>query len=161
MKKLTDPYKFCFCFGEISIVFEKLPKHILPDTSKFWKLLQFNYWLKADLFRFVLYKLPRIYWTHKHLPKYVKEGHAYTYLDTESNYKFHLSKYSIADDMSAAGRTMNQIYKLYDTKGASKENFEYSDEMAHVFYNDENPNGNWFHTNFSHKSMSFSTLIAR
>ena len=63
--------------------------------------------------------------------------------------------------MSAAGRTMNQIYKLYDTKGASKENFEYSDEMAHVFYNDENPNGNWFHTNFSHKSMSFSTLIAR
>ena len=44
--------------------------------------------------------------------------------------------------MSAAGGTMNQIYKLYDTKGASKENFEYSDETAHVFYNDENPNGN-------------------
>ena len=44
--------------------------------------------------------------------------------------------------MSAAGRTMDQIYKLYDTKGASKEKIEYSDEVAHVFYNDENPNGN-------------------
>ena len=44
--------------------------------------------------------------------------------------------------MSAAGRTMDQIYKLYGTKSASEEKFEYSDEVAHVFYNDENPNGN-------------------
>lgn len=87
---------------------------------------------------FVLYKLPRMDWIHEELPPFVKEGHGYTYLDKDSNYKFHLSKTSIADDSSVVGRTMDQLYKPY--KHADGE-FKYSDEMAHVLYNDENPNG--------------------
>jgi len=75
---------------------------------------------------FVLYKLPRIKTSGIPL---VRTGYAYAYLDS-NNQNFRLSKHSISDSLSSAGRTLNQVY-----------NNKRKNEQAHVFYNDENPNG--------------------
>ena len=81
--------------------------------------------------RYVLYKIPKQ--KHSEIP-IVQSGYAYAYLDS-SDFQFHLSKNSIGSKESAAGRTLNQVYN-------NKRNSEKQDEdIAHVFYNDENPNG--------------------
>jgi len=95
---------------------------------------------------FVIYKLPRISWLPQPLPPHVKDGHGYAYLDSSTDYKFVLSENSIADDTSAPGRTLDQVYNAYDVnkeylKKKDNQYYDGADDIAHVFYNDENPNG--------------------
>ncbi|XP_057290535.1 plancitoxin-1-like [Hydractinia symbiolongicarpus] len=91
---------------------------------------------------FIIYKLPRIDWYKT--PPLVSSGHGYVYLDS-NHFKFYLTNNSIAEQSSAAGLTLDQVYSKYNPeKWYKKNNFQYVDgptDQAHLFYNDENPNG--------------------
>ncbi|XP_047134045.1 plancitoxin-1 isoform X1 [Hydra vulgaris] len=90
---------------------------------------------------FILYKLPRI--KTYHVPDLVHSGLGYGYLDSQTM-KFALSSFSIGDQNSAAGRTLNQVYSKF------KNNDNTVEDIAHIFYNDENPNGEPFYKDCGH-----------
>jgi len=82
--------------------------------------------------RYVLYKLPKLYWVHD-APDYVQDGAGYAYLD-DTDMEFKLSPKLINASESAAGRTLSQVYDAF--KGRNK-----PDDQTHLFYDDANPEG--------------------
>ena len=72
--------------------------------------------------------------THNSRSSNIQSGYRYAYLDAATNYRFIHSEYSIDDNRGALGKTLNQIYK----NQKSRRN---SEDLAHVFYNDETPEG--------------------
>ena len=80
-----------------------------------------------------MYKLPEIFW--RQVPKYVRNGSAYAYLGEDDTH-FALSPVPITSVESAAGRTLNQVYSAH-----GKQKRQGESEQAHIFYNDENPDG--------------------
>lgn len=88
--------------------------------------------------RYVLYKLPEITW--RQVPDHVRNGSAYAYFGEDDDC-FVLSPTPITSKDSAAGRTLNQVYDSY-----TKRNAHGTSDQAHLFYNDENPEGKEFFT---------------
>lgn len=66
----------------------------------------------------------------------LKNGTSYAYFDSDmldaGVTTFKLSSMSIADVDSSPGHTLNQVYNPV------------RQDQAHVFYNDEDADGNWF-----------------
>lgn len=86
---------------------------------------------------FLLYKLPKINWSH--VPAIVREGKGYLYLDSNDT-MFRFGYNSIDNSKSPPGRTLNQIYQKHNEYPYMRL-LEELDNMAHIFYNDQPPGG--------------------
>jgi len=82
---------------------------------------------------FMIYKLPKL--TEEADVPFLEDGGAYAYMDS-NNLKFRFGSKSITDEKNPVGLTLNQVYDRYKLNLNNN-----TGSLAHVFYNDQEPEG--------------------
>lgn len=74
-----------------------------------------------------------------------------------NSYKFRIGKYAITDEKNPVGLTLNQVYSRHKSKNGNLTSNK--DDLAHLFYNDENPVGKFDLKTFTYSILQFPLTL--